>query len=85
MRYFRDFLLCTLFGFTPLSYAQGLADNSGQPSIVMEEEKNKTSDGFAISQTSGTKNQLLNFSALIDSSIYNPLEEVVVSAYRTAE
>jgi hemoglobin/transferrin/lactoferrin receptor protein len=85
MRNLRNFLLYILFGFTPLSYGQGLADTIGQLNIGKGGEKNKTSDVFDTSKTFETKNQLWNPSALIDSNFFNPLEEVVVSAYRTAE
>ena len=85
MRNLRNFLLYILFGFTTLSYGQGLADTTGQPNIGKGDEKNKTSDVFATSQAIETKNQLRNLRALIDSNFFNPLEEVVVSAYRTAE
>ncbi len=85
MRNLRNFLLYILFGFTPLSYGQGIADTPEQPNTGKGDEKNKTSDGFARSETIETKNQLRNLSVLIDSNFFNPLEEVVVSAYRTAE
>ena len=85
MRNLRSFLLYILFGFTPLSYGQGLAGTSVQPITVKEDEKNITSDGFVTNQTIEIKNKLRNLIALKDSNFYNPLEEVVVSAYRTAE
>ena len=78
MRNLRNFLLYILFGFTSLSYGQGLADTPGQPNIGKENEKNKTLDGFAISQTTETKNQLQNLRTFIDSNFFNPLEEVKI-------
>ena len=81
----RSFLFYVFLSFTVVSYSQSSTEASSPYEGMGKKTNPRITDGLEPENTSGKKNKHLRFGAPKDSNFYNPLEEVVVSAYRTAE